>query len=847
MGTQDAATNEDGASAVATGPASVHRVATAEGSVSLAGFRLTRMLSAELFREVAADPGPAGGDRHHVVAACLDRWTDLAAAWAQVPRPIEALLVIASEPSPGPSAAAAMRVLAVGRGADAARADDAAREAAGDLGRLLATYLDYAELSPIEDPDELERAARAARAAHVVEVRRRIEDVQASHGGRLGPAVGYGRPPTEPGDGGPPARVRHLFPWVPGDDAWRGLWTAVAEEPGGAAFVVHARGCERAPAEAAEAARRALADAERVRAFDVPDHVRTVFSEQARVLTEEAAARLALLEGPVLAARAFLATAAPPSGSLVAVVRGATDDASARVTSGQVPWFRGGAVVRAVAAAETIAPLDDADVATLFGPAEAPSLVRTPTPSSFDLPGLPAERARTAPPAGAPGGDVTLGTHRHRGRRVAVRLDREARARHTYVVGQTGTGKSTLLLRMVLDDLERGHGVAVLDPHGSLVEQVLERMPAARRDGVVVLDATDVERPVGLNPLRLEERDPLAYRLARDLVIDDLYAYLDRTYDLRLTGGPIFETQLRAMLALLMGAGPQDPPLVPNLMVFRSLFANPGLREALARRAEAAGDPSVREFVLEAEAAKGDAALSNLAPYVTSKFNRFLADLTLRNMTCQATSLDLGDLVARDGVLLVNLGKGRFGDQAAGLLAATIVSRVRRLVMARGARGWTTPFHLYADEFQLFADARFSEILAEARKFGLTLTVAHQYLQQLRPEVLDAVLGNVGTVVALRVGAQDAERLEPLFAPTFRARDLSSLGNYRAYVRTFGRLGATPFSLDVDPAPPATDPGAAHEVREASRLRHGRDRTDVERDIAATHAAFAALRAPPRA
>jgi DNA helicase HerA-like ATPase len=203
--------------------------------------------------------------------------------------------------------------------------------------------------------------------------------------------------------------------------------------------------------------------------------------------------------------------------------------------------------------------------------------------------------------------------------------------------------------------------------------------------------------------------------------------------------------------------------------------------------------------------------------------------------------IDIDEIVNQGKILLFYLGKGRFGDQAAGLLASQIVSRIRHSVMERGTGNDVRPFYLYADEFQLFADGRFAELLAEGRKFKLALTIAHQYTDQLAEEILEGVLGNVGTVIAFRIGAIDGERMESSFAPIFKGRDLVSLPNFRAYVRSFGRLGQTPFSIKTLPSADTGDPEAAAAIRQLSRLKYGRHREEVEEEIRTTYEAYGNL------
>jgi hypothetical protein len=391
---------------------------------------------------------------------------------------------------------------------------------------------------------------------------------------------------------------------------------------------------------------------------------------------------------------------------------------------------------------------------------------------------------------------------------------------------------------MILHDIRAGYGVAVLDPHGPLIEDILQRFPPERKEDLVVLDIADVEYPVGLNILRIEENDPYKYLSARDLLIDELYTYLDQTYDMKAAGGPMFESHFRAMLGLLMGIEKPNPPLIPSLLVFRLVYTNKELRNNLVERITGR-DFMLEEFVKEAVAVTGEASLPNIAPYITSKFNRFISDVALRHITCQNQTLDIEEIVKNNKVFLFYLGKGLVGDQAAGLLASQVVARIRRAVMARGSiEGEEKKFSLFADEFQIFASERFAELLAEGRKFGLALTVAHQYAKQLPENVLRAVLGNVGTTILFRVGPQDQEFFGPTFAPEFAGRDLVSLPNFRAYVRSFGALGQAPFNLDVSPPSGNADPNLAQSLRQSARERYGRPREEVEAEISATYKSF---------
>ncbi|MFW6053910.1 MAG: type IV secretory system conjugative DNA transfer family protein, partial [Persicimonas sp.] len=552
----------------------------------------------------------------------------------------------------------------------------------------------------------------------------------------------------------------------------------------------------------------------------------TPLTRRTELLREALDRRVAILDGPQIAMRVFLGGHRSLSQALVATAAEAVDGTGHNNESHR-RTLRGGVDSEPVGPSSITAPFDEPTLDVLFGPMEATVALRTPMPVDGDLPGVAIKSARTAHLTGRRGRDCALGYSRHQGRRRRVGLEAEDRFRHTYLLGQTGTGKSTLMANMILQDLRRGRGVAVLDPHGNLVESVLERMPEERSGDVVLFDVTDVERPIPFNILSVDADTPYEYRQQRDLVIDELHRYVHHHFSPDMVG-PMFETHLRGTLGLLMGSRPPRGRRAPNLMLLNGVYSNESLRERLVEECRGE-DVLLDEFIRQVDGSPSDWSFSGMASYVTSKFNRFIYDRTLRNILCQRDILDVESIVDEGKVLLVNLGKGRFGDVAAGLLAGQIVARIRRAVMRQGTGG--RPFYLYADEFQLFADAHFAEMLAEARKFGLALTVAHQFTDQLPEEALHSVLGNVGTKIFFRVGPRDASTVAPLLHPRFDEHDVVSLPNYRSYVQSAGSLGQLPFSLDTLPLHGEARPQRAYELRSFSRNKYGRPRQLVEQEI----------------
>jgi len=801
--------------------------------ISLTGISIKSLLSAELFLDVAG--ARYANNSIDVAVLCHKRWADLAHTLTALPEATEFLLVFGSmKPHGAINTYAAF--LPVGRASNHEDAKAACLRAHASLTTLLRASLDYAELMPVTDTKTLNNIILLLNGCHTLEVRRRTERLRVSHGVIERSPLGFKGTSAQnlpssnvSASAGRAAYISHLFPWTPSMDSWSRVLEVLDSVEGSAALAVHMLTLERTPQACMEKVAASMAATEQIFAQRVDGQIETVFSLQASLLRQEVLCRLATLEGRLLAARVFIASSRPPSDALTSTIVGCLDEVTPAAQNNSSGMFRGGAQLLQCPQGETLATLAEPSLDMLFSPAEASAVLRTPMPVEVELPGIRLTRARTAKLTGRSGDDVPLGSNNHHGCTLPIALDDAMRFRHTYVVGQTGSGKSTFLLHQILHDINRGRGVAVLDPHGSLIEQVLLHYPKERSEDLTIVDVTDVERPVGFNVLRINETDGLQYRLARDIVVDDLHSYLERSYDVNMLG-PVFETHFRGMMSLLLGLEPQIDGRIPNLLVFRTLYTNRELRNALVERVKFQ-DLMVDDFIREVSSSTGEMSLNNTASYVTSKFNRFVSDMTLRNITCQNSILDMDDVVNNGKVLLFYLGKGRFGDQAAGLLASQIVSRLRYAVMKRGTGAEVRPFYLYADEFQLFADKRFVELLAEARKFKLSLTLAHQYLDQLPPPVLQGVLGNVGTTIAFRVGAPDGERLESLFRPTFGARDLTSLPNFSAYIRSFGSLGQLPFSINTEAPPVGGDEETAASLRQLARLKYGRDRRAVEDEI----------------
>jgi hypothetical protein len=399
---------------------------------------------------------------------------------------------------------------------------------------------------------------------------------------------------------------------------------------------------------------------------------------------------------------------------------------------------------------------------------------------------------------------------------LPVALSPAARARHVYVVGQTGTGKSTLLLNLIAQDLATGRGLALLDPHGDLAEAAVGLLPRRRGDDLVYFDPSDLARPIGFNLLA---RLPEDHRpLVADGVVAAFRAIWPDFWGPRLEH--IFAHAVRSLM---------DVPDATLLYLPRLLQDEPFRARCISHVA----DPVVRAFWLHEYAAYPPRFREEAIAPVLNKIGRVLMTPAVRNIIAQPKStIDLRFMMDDRRVLIANLSKGALGEGPAHLLGALLVTALAQAALSRRdlREDDRSPFHVFADEFQSFATTGFALILSEARKYGLTLTLAHQYLAQLPESLRDAVFGNVGSMLCFRVGAQDA----PILA---RQLDLANPGalkelpNYiaRASVLRDG-VPSGAFQLSCF-APPEALHTRSDRLRRHSRVRFGRDRAIIEGHI----------------
>ncbi len=473
---------------------------------------------------------------------------------------------------------------------------------------------------------------------------------------------------------------------------------------------------------------------------------------------------------------------------------------------------------------------------------ELASLYHFPVPGS-ELPSVRWLTARKAPPPqNVPADGIELGVNEYRGVRTPIRMASSDRARHFYVIGKSGTGKSVFLQSLAVQDITAGRGVCVIDPHGDLVDDILARVPASRADDVIIFDPTDTERPQGLNLLEYDPR----YPEQKTFVINEFVKILEKLYDLKQTGGPMFEQYLRNALLLLM----EDTASGATLMEVSKVLADPEYRKYKLSRCH---NPVVYDFwVKEAQKAGGDAALANMVPYITSKLNQFVANDFMRPIIGQQVSaFNFRSVMDGQKILLVRLSKGKLGDLNAYLLGLVIVGKILMAALSRTdvPQDQRKDFYLYIDEFQNFITDSISVILSEARKYRLNLTVAHQYIGQLvqggDTRIRDSVFGNVGTIASFRVGVEDAEFLAKEFAPVFTSYDLINIELFHAYLKLLiNNTPSRPFNLRVPPPTPGS-PQQGASLREMSRSRYGRPRAEVESEIVERAARLTAAVQPP--
>ncbi|MCF7860593.1 type IV secretion system DNA-binding domain-containing protein [Patescibacteria group bacterium] len=470
------------------------------------------------------------------------------------------------------------------------------------------------------------------------------------------------------------------------------------------------------------------------------------------------------------------------------------------------------------------------DAAFLLNTEELTSIFHLPL-SHMETPNILWLTAKNAPaPADIPDQGLLLGENVYRGVKQDIRIKRQDRRRHTYVVGKSGVGKSVLLTNMAIQDIQNGEGVCVLDPHGDLIEDILQRIPPERAEDVVIFSPADLERPLALNLLEYDPR----YPEQKSFVINEMIGIFDKLYDLKATGGPMFEQYMRNALLLIM----EDPESGSTLMEIPKVLSDENFRKMKLSRCH---NRTVVDFwKKEAEKAGGDAALANIVPYITSKLTSFISNDMMRPIIGQQkSSFNFRDLMDRQKILLIDLPKGVVGEMNAYLLGMIVVGKILMAALSRADMpgDQRKDFYLYIDEFQNFTTNSVCQILSEARKYALNLIIAHQYIGQLsknnNTEIKDAVFGNVGTMISFKIGTEDAEFLVKEFSPVFNSYDMINIDKGTAYIKLLVDNSTTrPFSMKtIWPLLGTQREGISKKIRALSRLKYGQDRNIVEAEI----------------
>jgi hypothetical protein len=442
-----------------------------------------------------------------------------------------------------------------------------------------------------------------------------------------------------------------------------------------------------------------------------------------------------------------------------------------------------------------------------------------------------------APAAALPEDGVELGLGFHPGAQkpIVVRLSEPERSKHTYVVGKTGTGKSTLLARMIEQDIQRGSGVCVIDPHGDLVDTILTRIPETRLDDVVLVDPANTEFPFGLN--LLEYNPAIAHH--KDFVVQDAISIMRKLFYFE-HSGPVFEHNLRHLILTMLDESMKGEGTL--IEVPRPLYDS-AFRKAIVPQLT---DEFAKDFWAQHEQLSYSTAGEYLW-WVVSKFDTFIIDRIMRNIIGQSRStINVPDIVQRKQILLVKLPSALIGEINAALLGMIILSKVRWAGMARAALppNQRSPYYVYVDEFQNFAASGFETILAEARKYGISLILAHQHLGQLsaftvatgkvEDRASQAIFGNAGTMILFRVGVQDAKLLAAEAGSNVDPEDLENLKNYHAIVRTLIDGDVYPaFTIRTTLGSSHDGSDIASEIRRRSSELYGRPRGEVEAEIRA--------------
>jgi len=469
---------------------------------------------------------------------------------------------------------------------------------------------------------------------------------------------------------------------------------------------------------------------------------------------------------------------------------------------------------------------------SLMVPEELASVYHFPNSRYNDTPIIKWLQYKVVPaPVNLPKEGIELGFNLYRGEKRLIRFKRKDRRRHHYIIGQTGTGKSSFISSIARQDIWNGDGVCVVDPHGDLIEDILQYIPKERVRDVIVFDPSDKDRPMGLNMLEADtpEQQDMASSQATEIFIK---IFGDEIF------GPRIQHYFRNACLTLMEDRDEGATLIDVPRMFTD-------DEFMKYKTSKVTNPVVKSFWEHEYANTGDRERQEMIPYFSSKFGPFITNTIMRNTIGQTKSaFDFRECMDSRKILLINLSKGKLGALNTQLLGLVVVAKIQQAAMSRVdiPEDDRADFYLYVDEFQNFATDSFCAILSEARKYHLNLIMAHQYINQLvvskfgntSSQIKDAVFGNVGTLQSFKVGAEDAEYLAKEYAPVLTEQDIIGIANYKAYIKlNVDSSVSRPFSLETVYDTSKANAKIRDIVKQYSRMKHGRKKIFVDQEITA--------------
>ncbi len=412
-----------------------------------------------------------------------------------------------------------------------------------------------------------------------------------------------------------------------------------------------------------------------------------------------------------------------------------------------------------------------------------------------------------------------------RNKKTKFGIKNKDRSRHMYVIGMTGMGKSTMLENLAIQDIQSGEGVAFIDPHGGTAEKLLSYVPEHRIKDVVYFAPFDADYPISFNVL--DDVDPKR----RHLVVGGLMSAFKKIWV------DAWSARMEYILQNILHALLEYPG--STLLGVNRMLSDKDFRKKVVDNIT---DPSVKAFWVEEYAKYTDKFAAEAAPAIQNKVGQFTGNPLIRNLVGQAkSSFDIREILDNRKILIMNLSKGRMGEDNSNLIGSMLITKMYLAAMSRAdatevEMRQLPAFNFYVDEFQSFASDSFANILSEARKYKLNLTIAHQYVEQMSDEVKAAVFGNVGSMVVFRVGSTDAEIFEKEFAPYFMLEDIVSLGQRQIYLRLMiDGVGSQPFSATTLPPIPPPEISYKQQVIDFSRMAFARKKDDVEKEIRDWH------------